>query len=145
MQIRHTTDLTSPIYQAALAIRKTVFVAEQHVPVAREVDADEARTIHFVAYQNDQPVGTARLLPEATGFHVQRVAVVKAARGTGVGSALLQALADYAKAHHAQALRLGAQVHAVGFYERLGYHLTARPEFLDAGIRHREMALDLTD
>ncbi len=91
MQIRHTTDLTSPIYQAALAIRKTVFVAEQHVPVAREVDADEARTIHFVAYANDQPVGTARLLPEATGFHVQRVAVVKAARGTGVGSALLQA------------------------------------------------------
>nr|WP_263849096.1 GNAT family N-acetyltransferase [Lacticaseibacillus nasuensis] len=42
-------------------------------------------------------------------------------------------------------MRLGAQVHAVGFYERLGYHLTARPEFLDAGIRHREMALDLTD
>ena len=46
-----------------------------------------------------------------------------------------------AEAHGAHELRLGAQVQAVGFYKTLGYTLTERPEFLDAGIRHREMHL----
>ncbi|WP_179395109.1 GNAT family N-acetyltransferase [Lacticaseibacillus absianus] len=139
MEFNVTTDMTSQTYREALAIRQTVFVEEQHVPATLEVDADEPKAIHFVAFENGLALGTARLIPEGTGYHVQRVAVLRAYRHHGVGKALLEQLATYAAAHGATELHLGAQVQAVGFYKTLGYQLTARPEFLDAGIRHREM------
>lgn len=143
MEFKITTDLASQTYQDALMIRTTVFVDEQHVPADREVDEDEAKAIYFVAYDSGLPVATARLLPEDGGYHVQRVAVMKAYRHHGVGQVLLEQLTAYAKAHGIKTMRLDAQVQAVGFYKALGYQLTDRPEFLDAGIRHREMQLTL--
>jgi len=143
MQIEITADLTSPIYQDSLAIRQAVFVKEQGVPADLEVDADENKAIYFVGYLDNQPVATARLRPEAGGYHVQRVAVAKAYRNQHLGQALLEAMTDYAKKQAAQHLSLNAQVSAVGFYQRLGYALTERPEFLDAGIQHREMRKSL--
>ena len=139
MEFKVSTDTNSAIYQDALAIRTTVFVKEQHVSPEREVDQDEAKATYFVAYDDGLAVATARLLPADYGYHVQRVAVLAPYRHHGVGKALLEHLADYAEAHGARELRLGAQVQAVGFYKTLGYTLTERPEFLDAGIRHREM------
>lgn len=38
--------------------------------------------------------------------------------------------------------KLGAQTHAIGFYERLGFAAYG-PEYDDAGIPHRDMALEL--
>ncbi|KRN24867.1 GNAT family N-acetyltransferase [Lacticaseibacillus camelliae] len=143
MEFKISTDISSPVYQDAVAIRTTVFVKEQHVSPEREIDADEAKATYFVAYDNGLAVATARLLPEDYGYHVQRVAVLAPYRHHGVGKALLQELSEYAEARNAQELRLGAQVQAVGFYKALGYELTDRPEFLDAGIRHREMRLKL--
>lgn len=143
MEFKITTDLATQTYQDALMIRTTVFVDEQHVPADREVDEDEAKAIYFVAYDSGLPVATARLLPEHGGYHVQRVAVMKAYRHHGVGQVLLEQLTAYAKAHGIKTMRLDAQVQAVGFYKALGYQLTDRPEFLDAGIRHREMQLTL--
>ncbi|WP_203624024.1 MULTISPECIES: GNAT family N-acetyltransferase [unclassified Lacticaseibacillus] len=139
MEFKVSTDTNSSVYQDALAIRTTVFVKEQHVSPEREVDQDEAKATYFVAYDDGLAVATARLLPADYGFHVQRVAVLAPYRHHGVGKVLLEHLADYAEAHGAHELRLGAQVQAVGFYKALGYTLTEKPEFLDAGIRHREM------
>ncbi|MEC9311775.1 MAG: GNAT family N-acetyltransferase, partial [Pseudomonadota bacterium] len=38
--------------------------------------------------------------------------------------------------------KLGAQLHARGFYEKLGFAATG-PVYDDAGIDHRDMVLDL--
>jgi predicted GNAT family N-acyltransferase len=52
------------------------------------------------------------------------------------------ALQDLARERNATSITLAAQLHAIGFYERLGY--TARGDvFLDAGIEHRWMDLPL--
>ncbi|WP_125981970.1 GNAT family N-acetyltransferase [Loigolactobacillus iwatensis] len=139
MKIQHTTDTTSRLYQDALSIRKRVFVHEQNVSLALEIDENETKTIHFVGYVNDQPVTTARLLPEKKAFHVQRVATLKIARGHHYGQQLFTALENYAVAHNKPALILGGQDQALGFYEKLGFHKTERPGFLDAGIPHHEM------
>jgi predicted GNAT family N-acyltransferase len=37
---------------------------------------------------------------------------------------------------------LAAQTHALGFYERAGFHVVGDP-FMDAGIPHRLMVRDL--
>jgi len=39
-------------------------------------------------------------------------------------------------------VKLGAQVHALGFYERLGFTAVG-PVYQDAGIAHRDMVLAL--
>jgi predicted GNAT family N-acyltransferase len=143
LEVKTTTTLDSQIHQDSVQIRTHVFVEEQHVPPELEVDADEAKATYFVIYDAGVPVATARILPEGDAYHVQRVAVEKAYRKHGLGKMVFEAIMTYARAQQIQALRLGAQVQAIGFYKALGFQLTDRPEFLDAGIRHHEMILKL--
>ncbi|MDM7523708.1 GNAT family N-acetyltransferase [Lacticaseibacillus rhamnosus] len=144
MEVKSTTDLDSQVHHDSVQIRTHVFVEEQHVPANLEVDSDEGKATYFVVYDAGLPVATARILPEGTGYHVQRVAVEKAYRKHGLGKMVLNAIIAYAREQNVAFLKLGAQLQAIGFYKTLGFQLTDQPEFLDAGIRHREMQLQLT-
>ena len=144
MEVKSTTDLDSQVHHDSVQIRTHVFVEEQHVPANLEVDADEGKATYFVVYDAGLPVATARIFPEGTGYHVQRVAVEKAYRKHGLGKMVLNAIIAYAREQNVAFLKLGAQLQAIGFYKTLGFQLTDQPEFLDAGIRHREMQLQLT-
>ena len=144
MEVKSTTDLDSQVHHDSVQIRTHVFVEEQHVPANLEVDADEGKATYFVVYDAGLPVATARILPEGTGYHVQRVAVEKAYRKHGLGKMVLNAIIAYAREQNVAFLKLGAQLQPIGFYKTLGFQLTDQPEFLDAGIRHREMQLQLT-
>ena len=44
------------------ALRRSVFIEEQNVNEADEVDGLDCDALHFLAKVKDQPVGTARLL-----------------------------------------------------------------------------------
>ena len=116
-------------------IRETVFVAEQSVPPELEWDADDIDAVHFLAYEGDFPIGTARLLPDG---HVGRVSVLKDWRGLKVGDALMQAVIGEAEERGLKQQMLSAQVQATAFYERLGFNLVSE-EFLEAGIPHVDM------
>lgn len=143
MTIRYTHDTTSTIYADAVAIRKNVFVKEQHVPENLEIDQNETKTIHFVNYSKHRPAGTARLLPLPDKSYdlIQRVAVTADFRKQHIGSALIQAIVSYHQAHYPnRALQLGSQVQALPFYEQLGFQVIAeQPPYIEAGIQHREM------
>jgi predicted GNAT family N-acyltransferase len=120
----------------AAPIRTTVFVDEQRVPVDMEIDEWDERSVHAVAFdKSGAAVGTGRLLPDG---HIGRMAVLAAARGTGVGSALLEALMDEARRRGHRRTVLSAQTHAVGFYGRHGY-VAFGSEYMDAGIPHVDM------
>ncbi|MFG3129414.1 GNAT family N-acetyltransferase [Streptomyces tendae] len=136
--------------EACFAVRKDVFVAEQKVPEDIEYDAYDADAVHVLAVREDGvPLGTGRLLhsPAAAAKNgdgdpavgsLGRLAVTAAARGLGVGAALVRAVEAAARARGLTAVDLHAQTHALGFYERLGYQAYG-PEFPDAGIPHRAM------
>lgn len=138
--------------EACFAVRKEVFVVEQRVPAEIEYDAfdaENADTVHVLAVGADgRPLGTGRLLygeaaADKTGGDravgsLGRLAVSKAARGLGVGVALVRAIEEAARERGLAAVDLHAQTHALGFYERLGY-VAYGAEFLDAGIGHRSM------
>ncbi|MGW6734502.1 GNAT family N-acetyltransferase [Streptomyces sp. NPDC055013] len=135
--------------EACFAVRKEVFVVEQGVPQEIEYDAYDAGAVHVLAIRDDgTPLGTGRLLHgEAAAAKVDgdpsvgslgRLAVHQAARGLGVGAALVRAIEEAARAQGLAAVDLHAQTHALGFYERLGYEAYG-PEFPDAGIPHRAM------
>lgn len=125
---------------AASEIRRRVFIDEQSVPQEEEWDGLDPECRHFLAMLDGQPAGTARLLPDA---HIGRVAVLANARGTGIGVLLMKAAIEAARhAGHSQ-VALSAQVHALAFYERLGF-VAHGDEYMDAGIAHRDMTLSLT-
>ncbi|MGW2859392.1 GNAT family N-acetyltransferase [Streptomyces sp. NPDC001205] len=133
--------------EACFAVRRQVFVVEQEVPEELEYDAYDAVALHVLALGSQGPLGTGRLLygPRAlarTGGadigSLGRLAVTSAARGLGVGAALVRAIEDAARERGLTAVDLHAQTHALGFYERLGYEAYG-PEFPDAGIAHRAM------
>jgi predicted GNAT family N-acyltransferase len=71
-----------------------------------------------------------------------RLAVTGAARGLGVGAALVRAIEDAARERGLAAVDLHAQTHALGFYARLGYEPYG-PEYLEAGIAHQGMRRSL--
>ncbi|MGJ7457244.1 GNAT family N-acetyltransferase [Halomonas sp. RA08-2] len=125
--------------EAASEIRRLVFIEEQRVPLAEEWDGRDGDSRHFLALLDGAPVGTARLLPDA---HIGRVAVLAEARKSGIGAALMAAAIETARRERYPDVELAAQTHALAFYERLGF-IAFGNEFLDAGIPHRNMRLDL--
>ncbi len=121
-------------------VREAVFVQEQGVPLALEWDGRDEEAFHLLAEDRQgNPIGTARLLPEG---HIGRMAVVKPWRGRGVGTALLRAMVEEGRRRKLEWLVLNAQLEAVPFYERAGFHALGEV-FEDAGIPHRRMELRL--
>lgn len=121
-------------------IRHQVFVLEQNVPPALEMDERDAECRHALARDADgTPIGTGRLLPDG---HIGRMAVLPHCRGTGAGSALLNALLNEARRLGYPEVVLSAQYHARGFYERHGFRAHGNT-YQEAGIEHIEMRLRL--
>jgi predicted GNAT family N-acyltransferase len=125
---------------AIRAIRETVFIVEQAVPEGLEWDGLDPRCVHVLAWDDrGEAIGTARMQVNGT---IGRMAVLKDRRGCGVGRALLQTLLDLAERQGLSRVTLSAQIHALGFYERAGFHVVGEP-FMDAEIPHRKMVRDL--
>ena len=116
-------------------IREKVFIAEQAVPPELEWDTEDPQAVHFLAYEGDYAIGTARLLPDG---QIGRVSVLKDWRGLNVGDALLAAVIAEAERRGLHEQRLSAQVQATPFYERHGFRILSE-EYLDAGIPHIDM------
>ncbi len=126
--------------EAAYAVRLVVFVYEQQVPLEEEMDHLDPVATHFIVRDPEQGViATARLVDKGHGLgKVGRVAVLKEHRGRGAGFLVMEGVEAYAVAVGFTELMLEAQVHAIPFYERLGY-VAEGGVFLDCNIEHRLM------
>lgn len=132
------TDADWAEHSAALiAVRLAVFVIEQGIPEADEWDGADGGASHVLARLNRDPVGTGRL--EATG-KIGRLAVLKAARGLGIGGLILTRLLELAQRRGLDEVFLNAQMTALHFYDAHGF-VAEGAEFDEAGIRHRRMRL----
>lgn len=127
------------------ALRRVVFIEEQGVPEADEIDDLDEVAVHLLATKDGRSVGSARLLTQGDTGKIGRVCVLPGARGTGLGAALVRAaVAHFARQDGIRRVKLGAQTHALGFYERLGF-APVGAIYQDAGIPHRDMELHLPD
>lgn len=126
----------------AAFVRRAVFIEEQQVPEELEWDGLDVDAFHLIARDSaGNPVGGARMLRDG---HIGRMAVLEQWRGREVGTALLRRMLEQARQWEAKGVYLDAQVHAIGFYERLGF-VTEGEEFIDAGIPHRRMIRPLEE
>ena len=124
------------------ALREEVFVAEQGVPMELERDDSDGDCVHLLARDAEgSSVGTARISAQGK---IGRMAVSRPWRGRGVGAAMLCALLHYWRDSGRTEAHLHAQTSAVDFYGRHGF-VPHGAVFMDAGIPHRQMTLDLRD
>ncbi|ASM74038.1 MULTISPECIES: GNAT family N-acetyltransferase [Roseobacteraceae] len=138
VEIAQTRDITT-----CRALRRTVFIEEQHVPEADEIDDLDDVALHVLATDAGRPVGSARIILLDETAKIGRVCVLQDQRGTGLGAALIRASLDIARQQQGVTrAKLGAQEYAIPFYEKLGFTVFG-PVYLDAGIRHRDMELAL--
>jgi len=123
--------------QDAKFIRKQVFIIEQNIPEEEEWDDQDMISDHVVVYDQDQPIATARLLQNNS---VGRVAVLKAYRGQGIGRMIMLEIIQQAHQQDRKFLQLSSQVHAISFYEKLGFSIQG-DAYDECGIPHIKMQL----
>ncbi|OTG90547.1 GNAT family N-acetyltransferase [Acinetobacter sp. ANC 3813] len=123
--------------QDAKRVREQVFIQEQQIAPEDEWDAEDSVSQHFMVYDHEQPIATARLLNSNS---IGRVAVLKAYRGKGIGKLLMEAVILQARAEGRKFVKLSSQVHAVQFYSGLGFSAQGE-EYLDCGIPHIDMQM----
>lgn len=125
------------------SIRRRVFIDEQGVPEALELDEHDGDSEHFILFAgrgaNAPALGTARLRLIDGHDVVQRVAILHPYRGQNLGRVLMEAVEGRVRSLGQPLIQLSAQLTAVPFYEALGY----TPDgdvYIDAGIDHRHMS-----
>ncbi|MGK7928803.1 MAG: GNAT family N-acetyltransferase [Spirulina sp.] len=120
-------------------IRKEVFQDEQNVPFELEFDGKDETAEHFLAYWQGKAVGTARLrFLEPQTAKIERLAVLREARGQNIGTQLMQAVMARARQKQATQAIANAQTYVEGLYRKLGFEPVGE-QFAEAGIPHIKM------
>ena len=131
--------VTDPRMDAARHIRCVVFCEEQNVPLNLEWDEHEAASEHVLAEVDGAPLGAARIRAYKPGvFKVERVAVMKEARGQGIGLFIMAEIMRRLADRGAAKIVLNAQAQVEAFYLRLGF-VSEGEHFMEAGIPHVHM------
>ena len=137
---------SSQEYGACKAIRTTVFVDGQGVPADREQDGLDDGCWHYVASENGVALGTVRVRFASFGTvaKIEKMAVVDGQQGKGIGSKILSFVVADLEQSKVSEIKLGAQCHAIPFYEKHGFEAYG-DEYMDGGtIPHRWMRKELT-
>lgn len=121
------------------AVRQAVFQVEQGVDASLDFDGQDAAAQHIVAYVEQQPVGTVRIRYLSDQLaKIERVAVLAAYRGQGIGKRLMEATVSLLDQQNVPESKVHAQSYVAPFYQKLGFQLQGE-EFLEAEILHVEM------
>lgn len=128
-----TEELTDAFY-----IRKEVFIKEQQISEAIEYDEWDPKAFHVVVYEQGQPKATGRLIKQKDQYLLGRIAVLKEARGKGLGDLVVRMLIRKAFDLGATEVHIHAQISARPFYEKLGFEAYGDC-YDEAGILHISM------
>ena len=124
-------------------LRIEIFVKEQGVPEENEFDDFDLQVPHLVIFSEGEAVATGRNIPYGENtVKIGRIAVKKEKRGLHLGEKIVKELLRKAKEDGAKTVKVGAQTHAVGFYEKCGFKLVGTPEYLEEDIPHYDMYLE---
>src|SRR5688572_21425017 len=116
-----TVPLFSDLGNLGLALRRSVFVDEQHVPAAEEFDSYDLTATHVVALLDGNVVGCLRILFLDEHVKFGRVVVAPASRGKGIASLMMRYAMDLARARGETRFYLTAQTDKLALYEKLGF------------------------
>ena len=122
------------------SVREAVFIREQGISPELEWDGlDESCRHALVLSSQGEAIGCGRMLSDG---HIGRIAVLPKWRKQKIGTAIMEALLNYAREHNYPQVDVDAQTYAVPFYR--GFDFVEEGEiFQDAGLPHIKMRLKL--
>jgi predicted GNAT family N-acyltransferase len=122
------------------SVREAVFIREQGVPAELEWDGLDESCRHALALSHQgEAIGCGRMF--ANG-HIGRIAVLPQWRKKKVGTAIMEALLNYARAHDYKQVDVDAQTYALPFYRSFEF-VEQGDVFMEAGLPHIKMFLKL--
>ena len=134
MSVRVSEIVSLEDRQLAYDIRRIVFCDEQGVSREEEFDGLDDISRHYLVSVDALGVGTARTRVLEAG-EIKIVAVLRAYRGLGLGSALMRRVMEEAGT---APMVLNAQFRTKSFYKALGFSAVG-DIFDEAGIEHVRM------
>jgi len=129
-----------------IRLRIAVFVVEQDC-IYQDLDGKDLKAWHLMGWQvkTDHPSlwAYSRLLPVGLAYpdaaSIGRIITSAAARGKGLGHALMKASIEQICQIHGQCtIRISAQHHLMGFYKKWNFQAVGEP-YQEDGILHIEM------
>lgn len=130
------------LYQL-IQLRIDVFIVEQTC-LYQELDNKDQQANHLLLYENENLVGSARLLfdIEKNANSFGRLATARSVRGQGLGKAMMQEIMRYFQKHHPDdAIKISAQCYLKTFYQHFGFIPKGEP-YKEDGLPHILMVHD---
>ncbi len=125
--------------EEAFKVRKEVFAEEQGISEDIVLDSNDSEAMHIVVKAEKRVIGTARVLFLSPSVaKIERMAILRPFRGTGIGSRIISFLLAELKNRQIRNVVLHAQYSSVAFYKSRGFVESGTP-FNEAGIRHLKM------
>ena len=120
-------------------IRAKVFQKEQGVAAELEFDGLDDNATQFLAFWNNQAVGTTRVrsIDQHTA-KIERLAVLPIARRQGIGKKLMMSALQLISKQDKSVAVVHAQAYIAQLYQQLGFTTVGEP-FREAGIQHIKM------
>lgn len=128
---------TDKEFEVVFTIRAKVLQEEFNVPEEFDLDGNDHISHHYLAYENGQPVGTARWrVTLGRKVKLERFAVLPEHRGNGLGKTLLQSVLRDAP----EGLEIYLEAHSdvVPFYQKHGFRVDG-DSYDVSGIPHQRM------
>lgn len=143
-----TIDIKHPSsdeeYKAYFHLRWKLLRAPWNQPEGSELDEFEDESFHFIAVDESETVGVARLqFNSDSEAQIRYMAVASSHERQGIGRALMLAMEAYTRASACKLIVLDAREPAVGFYQKLGYNIDEESYLLFEAIQHFRMSKTL--
>ena len=141
-EIKKFSNLSLEEFHDIIQLRIEVFVIEQDCPY-QDLDGKDKMAYHvFCKNEKNEIIATSRLLAKGISYEevaIGRIVTSQKARGNGLGHALLKKSMELCEEKFGLGpIRLSAQKHLEGYYNRHGFFSTGK-EYLEDGIPHIEM------
>ncbi len=108
-------------FMKVVAIRSSVFLAEQDCPYDEEFDNNDLSSLHLIAYLRGEPVATLRVRWFANFAKIERVCVMKHVRGGAVVKLMIETAVDVIS-RKGYTLAIGyIQKRLAPFWKQLGF------------------------
>jgi len=137
-------EFGSPAYDESICLRYDLLKQPLGINFEQKEILLEYQYHHLGAYNEHQKlIACLMLVPlEKNTFHMRQVAVAEAFQSRGIGSQLVRASEQLAKALGGTKMILNARDTAITFYKKLDYEVVG-DEFVEVGIPHYMMEKEI--
>ncbi len=122
----------------AMQLRQEVFVLEQKC-LYLDADGKDTSSYHLLGFADDEFAAYARIVPPGVSYEepsIGRVITSRRYRHHGFGKELMtRAITEMQRLYGNIAIRIGAQMYLLKFYEEFGFEKEGEP-YLEDGIDH---------